>query len=85
MFLRTFVGSIVVTAPFFVVAALISVGFWLSLGSFLLLAAILAAVTWWITRPLAGISRAADAVESGDFSARAHPAGGADTRRARRV
>jgi methyl-accepting chemotaxis protein len=81
LFVRTFLGSIVVTAPFFVVAALISVGFWLSLGSFLLLAAILAAVTWWITRPLAGIARVAEAVESGDFSARAHPAGGADTRR----
>ena len=81
LFLRTFLGSTVVTAPFFVVAALMSVGIWLSLGSFLVLAAILAAVTWWMTRPLASIARAADAVESGDFSAHAHPAGGPDTRR----
>ncbi len=81
LFLRTFVGSIVVTAPFFVVAGLINMGIWLSLGSFLVLAATLAAVTWWMTRPFAAIARAAEAVESGDFSARADSAGGADTRR----
>jgi methyl-accepting chemotaxis protein len=81
LFLRTFLGSIVVAAPFFVVAALINVGIWLSLGSFLVLAAILAAVTWRMTRPLAAIARAAAAVESGDLSVRAVPAGGADTRR----
>jgi methyl-accepting chemotaxis protein len=81
LFLRTFLGSIVVTAPFFVVAALINVGIWLSLGSFLVLAAILAAVTWWMTRPVAAIARAAAAVESGDLSARAVPGGGADVRR----
>ena len=81
LFLRTFLGSIVVAAPFFVVAALVNVGIWLSLGSFLVLAAILAAVTWWMTRPVAAIARAAAAVESGDLSARAVPAGGPDTRR----
>jgi methyl-accepting chemotaxis protein len=80
LFLRTFLGSIVVTAPFFVVAALINVGIWLGLGSFLMLAAILGAVTWWMTRPAAAIARAAAAVESGDLSARAVPAGGADMR-----
>ncbi|HEY0832125.1 MAG TPA: methyl-accepting chemotaxis protein [Candidatus Dormibacteraeota bacterium] len=81
LFLRTFLTSIVVTAPFFVVAALINVGIWLSLGSFLALAAMLAAATWWITRPVAAIARAAAAVESGDLSVRAVPAGGADIRR----
>ena len=81
LFLRTFLGSIVVAAPFFVVAALVNVGIWLSLGSFLVLAAILAAVTWWMTRPVAAIARAAAVVESGDLSARAVPAGGPDTRR----
>jgi methyl-accepting chemotaxis protein len=81
LFLRTFLGSIVVTAPFFVIAALINVGPWLSLGALLVLAAVLAAVTWWMTRPVAAIARAAGAVESGDLSARVVPAGGADTRR----
>lgn len=81
LFLRTFLGAIVVAAPFFVVAALINVGIWLSLGSFLALAAILAVVTWWLTRPVAAIAHAAAAFESGDSSARAVAAGGADTRR----
>jgi methyl-accepting chemotaxis protein len=81
LFLRTFLGSIVVTAPFYVVAALINVGIWLSLGWFLVLAAILAIVAWWMTRPVAALARAAEAVESGDSSARAVPAGGAETRR----
>jgi methyl-accepting chemotaxis protein-2 (aspartate sensor receptor) len=80
MFLRTFVGSTVVAAPFFAIAAVINVGIWLSLGSFLVLAALLAGVTWWMTRPVAGIARAAAAFESGDSSARAVVAGGADTR-----
>ena len=81
LFLRTFLGSIVVTAPFFVVAALGNLGIWLSLGSFLALAAILAAALWWMTRPVAALARVAEAVESGDSSARAVAAGGADTRR----
>lgn len=81
LFLRTFLGSILVTAPFFAFAALINVGIWLSLSSFLVLAAILAAVTWWMTRPAAAIARAAAAVESGDLSVRAVPAGGTDMRR----
>ena len=82
LFLRTFVGSIVVTAPFFVVAALINVGFWLSLGSFLRAGRDPCRCDVVDRRDhVAGIARAADAVESGDFSARAHPAGGADTRR----
>jgi methyl-accepting chemotaxis protein len=81
LFLRTYLGSIVVTTPFFLIVALTNLGFWRSLGSFLVLAALLAAVTWWMTRPVAAIARAADAVESGDLSARAVPAGAADTRR----
>jgi methyl-accepting chemotaxis protein-2 (aspartate sensor receptor) len=80
LFLRTFIGSIVVTAPFFLIAALINVGLWLSLGARLVLAAVLALVAWWMTRPVAALARAARAVESGDLSARAVPAGGADTR-----
>jgi methyl-accepting chemotaxis protein len=81
LFLRTFLASIVATAPFFLIAALLNVGLWLSLGALLVLAAVLASVTWWMTRPVAAIARAAGAVESGDLSARAVPAGGADTRR----
>ena len=81
LFLRMFLGALVVAAPFFVVAALTNVGIWLSLGSFLALAAMLAVVTWWMTRPVANLARAAAAVESGDSSARAVVAGGAETRR----
>jgi methyl-accepting chemotaxis protein len=81
LFLRTFLGSVVVAAPFFAVAALMNVGIWLSLGSFLVLAAMLAVLTWWMTRPVAAIARAAAAFDSGDFSARALVGGGEDTRR----
>ncbi|HEV2967950.1 MAG TPA: methyl-accepting chemotaxis protein [Candidatus Dormibacteraeota bacterium] len=80
LFLRTFLGSIVVTAPFFLIAALINVGLWLSLGALLVLAGVLGCVTWWMTRPVAAIARAARAVESGNISVRAVPSGGADTR-----
>jgi methyl-accepting chemotaxis protein len=81
LFPRTFLGSIVVAAPFFAVAAVINLGLWLSVGSFLLLAAMLAVVTWWMARPVAAMARAAAAFESGDSSARAVVAGGEDTRR----
>lgn len=81
VFLRTFVGTTFVAAPFFIVAGLISVGIWLSLGSFLVLAALLALVTWWMTRPVAGIAAAAAAFDSGNYAARAVVAGGEDTRR----
>jgi len=81
LFVRTFLGSIVVTAPFFVVAASINAGPWISLGSFVVLAIILALVTWWMTRPVVAIAGAVEDFESGDSSARAVPAGGADMRR----
>jgi methyl-accepting chemotaxis protein len=81
LFTRTFLGSIVVAAPCFAVVAVINLGLWLSLGSFLVLAAMLAVVTWWMTRPVSAIARAAAAFESGDSSARAVVAGGGDTRR----
>jgi methyl-accepting chemotaxis protein len=81
LFLRTFLGSIVVAAPCFAVAAVINAGIWLSLGSFLVLASLLAVATWWVTRPVAHLARAAAAFESGDSSARAVVAGGEDTRR----
>ena len=81
LFPRMFLGVVVVAAPFFVVAALTNVGIWLSLGSFLALAAILAVVTWWMTRPVTSLARAAAAFASGDSSARAVAAGGGETRR----
>jgi methyl-accepting chemotaxis protein len=81
LFLRTFLGSIVVTAPFFLVAALTSFGIWWSLGSFAVLAAILALVTWWMTQPVAALAGVVQDFQSGATSARAVPAGGSDTRR----
>jgi methyl-accepting chemotaxis protein len=83
-FVRVLLGSLVVAAPFFVLAAIFDVarwGVWLSLALLMVMAAILALTTWWITRPVAALSRAAGAVESGDLGARALPAGGQDTRR----
>jgi methyl-accepting chemotaxis protein len=74
-------SSLVVTAPFFVLAAVFNLGTWLSLGALLAAAVLLALSTWWTTRPVGALWRAAEAVESGDYSARAEPAGSADTRR----
>jgi methyl-accepting chemotaxis protein len=74
-------GSLVVTVPFFVLADFFNLGTWLILGALLLLALVLALSTWWMTRPVGALWRAAEAVESGDYSARAKPAGSADTRR----
>jgi methyl-accepting chemotaxis protein-2 (aspartate sensor receptor) len=83
-FVRVLLGSLVVAAPFFVLAAIFDLarwGVWLSLALLVVMAAVLAVTTWWITRPVAALSRAAEAVESGDLGARALPAGGQDTRR----
>lgn len=84
VFARVLLGSVVVTAPFFVLAAFFDLaqwGAWLSLAALAVVAAMLAVTTWWITRPVAALSRAALAVQSGDLDARALPAGGQDTRR----
>jgi methyl-accepting chemotaxis protein len=75
------VSSIAVTTPFVVVAALFNLGTWLFLGALLAAAGLLVVSTWWLARPVGELSRAAEAVESGDYSARAEPAGSADTRR----
>src|SRR5258708_1992514 len=56
-------------------------GIWLRLGTFAVLAAGLAFVTWWLTQPVAALTDVVDDFESGDTSARAVPAGGSDTRR----
>ncbi len=83
LFVRVLLGSLVVTAPFFVLAAFFDLaqwGAWLSLVASVVMVAILAGTTWWITRPVAALSRAAEAVESGDLGVRALPAGGQDTR-----
>ena len=84
LFVRMLIGSLVATAPFFVLAAFFDMaqrGVWLSLAAALLTAAILALTTWSMTRPVAALSRAAEVVESGDLRARAIPAGGRQTRR----
>ncbi|HYL06951.1 MAG TPA: HAMP domain-containing protein, partial [Candidatus Udaeobacter sp.] len=84
LFVRVLLGSLAATAPFFVLAEVFDLarrGVWLSLATLLVMAAILAVTTWWTTRPVAALSRAAEAIESGDLRARAVPAGGRETRR----
>src|SRR5260370_5325633 len=81
LFLRILFGSVLVNAPFFVGEALTNFATWLSLGTFAVLAAVLAFVTWWLTQPVAALTDVVDDFESGDTSARAIPAGGSDTRR----
>jgi methyl-accepting chemotaxis protein len=81
---RMILGWLVVLVPFFVLAALFNLaqqGFWPGVGALLVLAALLALSTWWIARPMLALSRVAAAIESGDLSVRAVPAGGGETRR----
>lgn len=83
-FVRMILGWLVVLLPFFVLAAVFNVaqqGFWPRVGALLVLAALLALSTWWIARPVLALSRVAAAIESGDLSLRAVPAGGGETRR----
>jgi methyl-accepting chemotaxis protein len=80
-YVRVLISSFAVTTPFVVVAAFFNLGSWLFLGALLVAAVLLVASTWWLARPLGVLCRAAEAVESGDYSARAEPAGSADTRR----
>lgn len=78
------VSSLVVALPFFVLAAFFDLAQWgigTELGATLLLIVLLALATWWTARPVAALSQAANAVESGDFSSRAVAGGGGDTRR----
>lgn len=84
LFLWSLASSLAVVLPFFVAAAFFNLaqwGFWLGIGSMLLLIAIVALSTWLIVRPVLSISRAVDGVESGDLSLRAVPGGGGETRR----
>ncbi len=81
---RMILGWFVVLVPFFVLAALFNMpqqGLWPDVGALLLLAALLALSTWWVTRPVLALSRVAAAIESGDLSLRAVPAGGGETQR----
>jgi methyl-accepting chemotaxis protein len=86
--LRMTLSWLVVLLPFFVLASLLNLaqlGFWLELGTLLLLAGILALSTWWSARPVLALSRVAAAIESGDLSQRAVPGGGGETRRLART
>src|SRR5260370_14937167 len=81
---RMILGWFVVLVPFFVLAALFNMpqqGLWPDVGALLLLAALLALSTWWVTRPVLALSRVAAAIESGDLSLRAVPAGGGENQR----
>ncbi len=83
-FVRMILGWLVVLVPFFVLAAvfkLAQLGWAPGVGALLVLAALLALSTWWIGRPVLALSRVATAIESGDLSLRATPAGSGETRR----
>jgi methyl-accepting chemotaxis protein len=87
-FLRMIFSSLVVVVPLILLAALFNLaqlGLWLEVGTLLLLVAILALTTWWVARPVLALSRVAAAIESGDLSPRAVPAGGGETRRLARA
>jgi methyl-accepting chemotaxis protein len=81
LYVRILASSLVVTAPFLVLAVFFNPGPWLILGALVAWAVLLALTTWWMTRPVGALRRVAEAVESGDYSARTEPAGSADTRR----
>src|SRR5260370_12842551 len=76
---RMILGWFVVLVPFFVLAALFNMpqqGLWPDVGALLLLAALLALSTWWVTRPVLALSRVAAAIESGGLSLPSRPPGG---------
>jgi methyl-accepting chemotaxis protein len=84
LLVRMILGWLVVLVPFFVLAALFNLaqqGLWPGVGALLVLATLLALSTWWIARPVLALSRVAAAIESGDLSVRAVPAGSGETRR----
>src|ERR1700682_3662768 len=75
-------GSLLVALPFFLLGAFFNLAQWgllVELGAAVVLIGLLALASWWISRPVAARARAANAVESGDFSSRAVPGGGGDT------
>jgi methyl-accepting chemotaxis protein len=87
-FLRVILSSLVIVLPLFVLAAIFNLaqfGFWLEVGTLLLLVAIAVLSAWWIVRPVLALSRVAAAIQSGDLSLRAVPGGGGETRRLART
>jgi methyl-accepting chemotaxis protein len=83
-FARMLFSSLAVALPFFVLAAFLNLaqwGFGIELTAIVVLVGLLALLTWWTARPVAALSRAASAVESGDFFSPATAGGGGDTRR----
>ena len=75
LYVRILAGSLVVTAPFFVLTAVFDPDAWLILGALGPLAVLLALSTWWAIRPVGVLRRAAEAVESGDDAPRAELVG----------
>jgi methyl-accepting chemotaxis protein len=76
-------ASLAVVLPFFILATFFNLaqwGFWIGIGTMVVLIAVITLSTWWIVRPVLALARAAAAVGSGDLSSRAVPSGGGDTR-----
>jgi methyl-accepting chemotaxis protein len=77
-------SSLVVVLPFFGVVAVFNLaqwGFWLGVGTMLVLIGILALSTWLMALPVRALSRAAADLQSGNLSSRAVASGGGETRR----
>jgi methyl-accepting chemotaxis protein len=76
-------ASTLVFLPAFVLAALYPgvLASWPGIGVLVALAGWLAAVTWFVARPVMTLSRAAADFQAGDLRARATPGGGGETRR----
>jgi methyl-accepting chemotaxis protein len=70
-FVRMLAGSIGIALPFFVLAAFFNLAQWgleIELTAAAGLVGLLALVSWWTARPADELSRAASAVEPGEFS-----------------
>ena len=76
-------ASLVAVLPAFVLAA-VNPGWlasWPGIGALIGVVGLLVAATWFTTRPVMALSRAAADLQSGDLAARAVPSGGGETRR----
>jgi methyl-accepting chemotaxis protein len=82
-FVWLLISSLLVVLPFFILATFFNLaqwGFWVGIGTMILLIAILGLSTWLVARPVLALSRSVAEVESGDLSSRAVLRGGGQTR-----
>jgi methyl-accepting chemotaxis protein len=83
-FLWLLLSSLFVVLPFFALDAIFNLahsGFWIGVGTMVVLIAFLTFSAWLMARPVVELSRSAADVVSGDLASRAVPGGGGQTRR----